>query len=192
MKFSKGESLALLTTFRIGGTARFFCSVANKGELQEAVDFARENKLPVFILGGGSNILVSDAGFDGLVIKIEIMGIEEADAPVDEHKSTYTDRASDKGGHDHGAKDAVFVRAGAGENWDDLVAWTVERGFGGLENLSFIPGTVGAAPVQNVGAYGIEAGDMIESVEAFDFKLNAIIRARRHNTMFVGHRHGHE
>ena len=78
MKIIKGKTLADLTTFRIGGESAFFCSVTGKEELKEAVNFAQEKKLQIFILGGGSNILVKDAGFDGLVIKIEVKGIEES------------------------------------------------------------------------------------------------------------------
>jgi UDP-N-acetylmuramate dehydrogenase len=147
MKIIEGKSLAPFTTFRIGGDARFFCAVENKEDLQKAINFAKEKSLPIFIFGGGSNILVSDKGFDGLVVKIDIKGIEKL-----ENDS---------------------VRAGAGENWDDFVGWAVSNGYGGLENLSLIPGTVGAAPVQNIGAYGVEVGNLIESVEVFDVKENA-------------------
>ena len=156
MKITEGKSLADLTTFRIGGQAEFFCEAKNKEDLQEAVDFAKEKKLPVFILGGGSNILISDKGFDGLVIRIGIKGIEELVPPRKAH------RADDQ--------NDVLIRVGAGENWDDFVGWSVEKGYGSLENLSLIPGLVGGAPAQNIGAYGVEVGDLIESVEAFDMK----------------------
>jgi len=146
MEIIKGKPLADFTTFRIGGNARFFCTIEKKEDLPEAVVFAREKSLPIFILGGGSNILISDKGFDGLVVKMGIVEVEEIKAGL--------------------------VRAGAGENWDDFVAWTVDKGYGGLENLSLIPGTVGAAPVQNIGAYGVEVGDLIDSVEVFDAKEN--------------------
>ncbi|MEK7574989.1 MAG: UDP-N-acetylmuramate dehydrogenase, partial [Patescibacteria group bacterium] len=113
----------------------------------EALGFAREAKLPFFILGGGSNLLVSDDGFSGVVIKNEIRGISFAESPQ-----------------------GVRVTAGAGEDWDTFVAEMLRRGLYGLENLSGIPGTVGAAPVQNIGAYGAEARDSIVSVEALDAK----------------------
>ena len=99
-------------------------------------------ELPVLVLGGGSNILFTQ-DFDGMVVKPELLGIE------------LTDRQSDR----------ITVAAGAGVVWDDLVVWCVDRGWGGLENLSHIPGTVGAAPVQNIGAYGAEVGDAIDRVE---------------------------
>ena len=145
--------LAPYTTFQIGGPARLFCPVSSKVELVEAVNFAKSNSLPIFVLGKGSNLLVSDAGFPGLVIKNEIMGIEF-------HKKSDSENA---GGE-------FFVTAGAGETWDDLVDETVRRGLHGIENLSAIPGTVGAAPVQNIGAYGSEIADTLVSVQALDTK----------------------
>jgi len=171
MKIIEGKNLADFTTFRIGGDARFFCAIENKNDLQEAVDFAKEKSLPIFILGGGSNILVSDKGFDGLVVKMDIKGIEEKESlSVTPAEAGVLELSQDS--RFRGNDNTMFVRAGAGENWDDFVAWTVAKGYGGLENLSLIPGTVGAAPVQNIGAYGVEVGDLIESVEVFDIKEN--------------------
>jgi UDP-N-acetylmuramate dehydrogenase len=138
--------LKYLTTFKIGGLARFFAVVTTMDELHEAVTYATTRSLPLFVLGGGSNILISDEGFEGLVIKLEIKGIEKND--VDESM--------------------VEVVAGAGENWDELVAFTVAEELYGLENLSLIPGNVGAAPVQNIGAYGVEVKDMVSWVETYD------------------------
>lgn len=136
-----------MTTFRIGGPARYFCIIRNEDELIEAIGYSKKNKIPFFVLGGGSNILVADKGFDGLVIKNEIKGIkyEEND-------------------------NVIKVNVGAGENWDNFVSDTVDRGYYGLENLSLIPGTVGASPVQNIGAYGSEVKDTIESVYVLDVK----------------------
>ncbi len=145
MTIQEQIQLAEYTTFKIGGPARFFCQVSDEDGLVEAVMFAHDKNLRVFILGGGSNILISDKGFDGLVIKMEIGGIKyEAGNTI--------------------------VSVGAGEQWDTLVEQTVERGLYGLENLSAIPGTVGAAPVQNIGAYGSEASKVITNVRAFDTK----------------------
>lgn len=143
MKIEKNKNLKEFTTFRIGGPAQFFCSVKNEDELAEAVTFAHVNKLSIFVLGGGSNILMSDEGFQGLVIKMEIMG------------ATF-----------NGEKVTVH----AGENWDAFVGLTLEKDLNGLENLSLIPGTVGAAPVQNIGAYGTEVKDTIDTVRVFDTK----------------------
>ncbi len=135
--------LASLTTMRVGGNARFFVRVKNTDELSEAILFAREKSLPIFILGGGSNTLVSENGFLGLVIKIEIKGI---------------------------AYDGNHVTASAGEIWDDVVQNIVSRDLWGVENLSLVPGTVGGAVAQNIGAYGVEASETIFSVEAFDME----------------------
>jgi UDP-N-acetylmuramate dehydrogenase len=131
-----GPNLNNLTTFRIGGKARFFCAVNSIEDIEKALDYASNNNLKIFILGGGSNILFSDQGFDGLVIKMEMKGVNIED--VDSEKT--------------------FVEAYAGEVWDDFVNFVVDKGLYGLENLSYIPGTVGASPVQNIGAYGSEEG----------------------------------
>jgi UDP-N-acetylmuramate dehydrogenase len=189
MNILEGKPLADFTTFRIGGDARFFCSIENREDLPVAVDFAREKSLPIFILGGGSNILVSDKGFDGLVVKIDIKGIkvESPESKVESQEGEASDTSfgellDEPSGRVLGmgnrgivrrmnVSDAeTYLRASAGENWDDFVAWIVGKGYGGLENLSLIPGTVGAAPVQNIGAYGVEVGNLIESVEVFDVK----------------------
>lgn len=140
-------SLRELTTMKVGGDARFFISVRTEGEVKEAVRIAKENELPIFVLGGGSNVIISDEGFSGLVIKIEIPGVNFSS------ENNYE-----------------LVRVGAGENWDELVQLTVERNLHGLENLSLIPGTVGAAPVQNIGAYGVEIKDTLVSVKVFDIE----------------------
>jgi len=150
MKILENELLAPYTTFKIGGRARFFCVVQTVLELAEATAFASQKNIPFFIVGGGSNLLVSDKGFQGLIIKMEIRGVSFGTSSQ-ENETT-----------------SVLVTVGAGENWDRLVAETVEKGLWGLENLSLIPGTVGASPVQNIGAYGVEVGDCIESVTVFD------------------------
>jgi UDP-N-acetylmuramate dehydrogenase len=149
-----GLSLNNLTTFRIGGKARFFCTINNINDVKEGIDFAKNNNLDIFILGGGSNILVSDQGFDGLVMKMEIKGIELN--IIDEQE--------------------VIVKAYAGENWDDLVKYTVDKNLRGLENLSYIPGTVGASPIQNIGAYGSEVKDSIDFVEVYDIENDKILK----------------
>lgn len=146
LTFKTNVSLADFTTLHIGGPARYFVRAKTPQELADAFSCAREKGLPVFILGGGSNILVSDEGFDGIVVKIEIGGllfVEKGD-------------------------DAVEAVVGAGEDWNHLVALSVRHGLYGLENLSGIPGTVGAAPIQNIGAYGREVKDSIVSVDVFD------------------------
>lgn len=139
--------LAQFTTMRVGGSARFFVRVQNGEELSFAVRFACEKGLPLFVLGGGSNTLVSEAGFPGLVIKIECKGIHY---------------------------DGNRVTVGAGEVWDDVVRDIVAHDLWGIENLSLILGTVGGAAVQNIGAYGVEVRDSIFSVDAFDIGTNEV------------------
>jgi UDP-N-acetylmuramate dehydrogenase len=148
----KNVSLKEYTTFRIGGPADFFSIVTNEDELIEALNFSKKNKIPFFVLGGGSNLLVADAGYRGIVIKMEMKGV------------TYEENGND-----------VKVTAYAGEDWDKFVDETVEKGLYGLENLSYIPGTVGASPVQNVGAYGSEAKDTIDSVYVLDVKKDEYV-----------------
>src|SRR3989344_8622262 len=129
------------TTFRIGGPAKFFVEVRNLEELEEAFAFAKQEAVEVFILGGGSNILVSDAGFDGIVIHPKFLGFEI------------------KGENVHIA---------SGENWDEVVKRCVDAELWGIENLSFVPGDSGGFVMQNVGAYGQQASDVIQSVTLYD------------------------
>ncbi len=153
MKIQENVPIAPYTTFRIGGPARFFCTVSSEDELVEAVRFAKEKSLRFIVLGGGSNVLFSDQGFSGLIIKNEIMG------------KTFTD---------DGTLYSV-IDANAGEDWEEFVAETVEKDLFGIENLSSIPGKVGAAPVQNIGAYGAEVGNVIESLRVLDTKTMKFI-----------------
>ncbi|MDQ3179434.1 MAG: FAD-binding protein, partial [Acidobacteriota bacterium] len=137
--------LAEFTTFKIGGKARFFVRAVSETEIIEALEFAEQNSLEVFILGGGSNILIADEGFNGLVLHITLKGILY-EAQV---KGTAA------------RKNLVFVTAKAGEDWDEFVALCVEKNLAGIECLSGIPGFVGGTPVQNVGAYGQEVSETI-------------------------------
>ncbi|HEX6278439.1 MAG TPA: UDP-N-acetylmuramate dehydrogenase [Pyrinomonadaceae bacterium] len=152
MEIEQNIPLAPFTTLGVGGPARWFVLVSNEAELIEALEWAERAGEKAFVLGGGSNILVSDAGFDGFVIKIEIAGVEfEAE------------------------DGSVLITAGAGEDWDRLVKTCVLRGLAGIECLSGIPGTVGGTPVQNVGAYGQEVSETIVSVRCFDrFQRNVV------------------
>ena len=151
MRIEEHISLAPLTTFRIGGAARFFVHAVSVQELQEALVFAHEKNLPVFIFGSGSNVLVPDEGFDGLVIKIELRGIELR------HEQEKT-----------------LLIAEAGELWDDVVARAVAENLWGIENLSGIPGTVGGAIVQNIGAYGAAVSEHLLWVEVYDSGSGAV------------------
>ena len=154
MQVQENIPLAPLTTFRIGGPARFFVEAASIADIQGAVAFARQRDLPLFVLGGGSNLVVADSGWPGLVLKIAIKGIDQHTGHNDEGK--------------------VLFDAGAGEVWDAFVSRAVLAHCAGVECLSGIPGSVGATPVQNVGAYGQEVAQTIDSVNVFDLKDNQV------------------
>jgi len=136
--------LSDFTSLHVGGPARNFVEVATEAEIIAALEAAGDS--PVLIIGGGTNMLISDAGFEGTVIRISNSQVNEE---ID-------------------ACSGATLTIGAGENWDEFVASTVERGFAGLETLSGIPGTVGAAPIQNIGAYGHEVGEFITRVRTYD------------------------
>lgn len=143
--------LAPLTTIKIGGPARYFAEARTMAEIGEAVAFANSRKLALFVLGGGSNLVISDAGWPGLVLRIAINGIDERNE-----------------------QEKMLFEVGAGEEWDKFIAKAVARNCAGVECLSGIPGSVGGTPVQNVGAYGQEVSETIESVLAFDLRDNQI------------------
>ena len=148
--------LAPHTTFSIGGPARFFIRAHSRQDVDAALDFAKENQIPVFILGGGSNVLISDKGFAGLVIRIDMRGVSIKD------DGTY-----------------FAVTAQAGESWDGLVDMAVGQELWGIENLSGIPGTVGGAVVQNIGAYGSALSQTLISAEVFDTRSNTALTLSR-------------
>ncbi len=138
-------ALAPLTTLKVGGPARYFVEASTTEEVQEAVAFSKSRNLPLFILGGGSNLVVADSGWPGLVLKVAISGIK----------------------HTH-EREKILLDVGAGEEWDKFVATMVGRNLAGVECLSGIPGSVGGTPVQNVGAYGQEVSQTIESLEVLN------------------------
>lgn len=137
--------LAPLTTLGVGGAARWFVRAQSAAEIASAQQWAAGHGVPLVVLGGGSNLVVADRGVDALVVQMAIAGL------------SFEEEAA-----------GTLVRAGAGESWDGLVRAAVERGLGGLEYLSGIPGTVGGTPVQNVGAYGQDVARTIVCVEVFD------------------------
>jgi UDP-N-acetylmuramate dehydrogenase len=148
MLIEENKPLAPLTTLGIGGPARWFVEATSEGDIVEASGWARDRGLALFVLGGGSNLLVSDAGFNGLVLRVGLRGIAVAEA------------AQDSG--------ARIYRAAAGEDWGAFVERAVQGNCAGIECLAGIPGTVGGTPVQNVGAYGQEVASAIDRVRAFD------------------------
>lgn len=145
-------SLAFHTTMRTGGPARFFVSVETEDSLREAFVWAEREGVSTWVLGGGSNTLAPDEGFSGLVIRMAIKGI------------------SCEG------EDGTTLVAGAGEVWDDIVATSVLHGLWGVENLSLVPGSMGGAIVQNIGAYGVEIREVVSWVEVFDTEEKKIKR----------------
>lgn len=156
MTIQENIPLAPLTTLKVGGTAQYFAQAKREDEVREATEFAKTRQLPLFVLGGGSNLIVADSGWPGLVLKIAIGGISTPDT-----------KAS--------AGASVLFSVGAGVDWDDFVAQAVAQNCAGVECLSGIPGSVGGTPVQNVGAYGQEVGESVESVRAFDLKEDRIV-----------------
>lgn len=151
MEIQQHVSFKQNSTFKTGGFARLFCVVRTREELTEALLFAEKEKTPFYVLGGGSNILVSEKGFDGLIIKIATQGIVFEDVDTN----------------------SILMKVEAGVLWDECVNVAVEHSLYGLENLSLIPGTVGAAPIQNIGAYGVEVGDVVHSVEVFNIETKS-------------------
>ena len=143
MEIKSNFNLAELTTFHIGGLADFYCVAQNPEDLKVAAEFAQNKNLPILILAGGSNMLVADSGFRGLVINIDIKGIEV---------------------------NSSEFKVGSGEIWDEVVALAVLKDLWGIENLSNIPGKTGAIPIQNVGAYGQDASQVIKCVEVYDLE----------------------
>ena len=152
VKPREGEGLASHCTLGVGGPARFFVDAPDEATAIEAVQWARARGVALFVLGGGSNLVVADDGVDGLVLRMSLRGLSERT----------------NGG-------AVELTAAAGEPWDGLVAHAVARGWAGLECLSGIPGLVGATPIQNVGAYGQEVSDTITAVRAHDRRLGRTV-----------------
>lgn len=150
MNLLENIPLAPLTTIKIGGPARYFVEAKTIDEVQEAVAFVRSRALPLFVLGGGSNLIVADSGWPGLVLKVSLQGIDQQAAHDDDGN--------------------VLFDAGAGESWDRFVSHAVMAHCAGVECLSGIPGSVGGTPVQNVGAYGQEVSETIAAVQVLDLQ----------------------
>lgn len=151
IKLEEKKDLTPYNTLKLSALADYFLVITAADQIKEAIDFSLEKKLPIFVLGGGSNILISqDLRF--LVLKNELKGIEVL-------KET---------------RDSIYLKAASGEIWSALVYYAVSRNWGGIENLFYVPGSVGAAPVQNIGAYGVELKDVFESLQAMDLQTGEI------------------
>jgi UDP-N-acetylmuramate dehydrogenase len=155
-----------LTSLRVGGPAKKFVEVATESEIIAAIESAGDS--PILIMGDGTNMLVSDQGFEGVVIRISNHALA---AEVD-------------------ACSGATLTIGAGENWDEFVATTIERGFAGLETLSGIPGSVGAAPIQNIGAYGHEVSEFITRVRTYD-RENKLVKTFTNQECEFEYRNSH-
>jgi len=154
--------LAPHCTMGVGGPARFFVEVQDEAAVLAALEWARGRGVPLYVLGGGSNLVVGDEGIEALVVKIALRGVDT-----------------------HETDGAVELTAAAGEPWDVLVARTVERGWAGLESLSGIPGLVGATPMQNVGAYGQEVSETVTVVRALDTSTGSIVSFKNRECRFT-------
>lgn len=152
-----------LTTMRLGGPTQFFAEAHTPQEVQALYQNALSKQVPVFIIGGGSNLVAHDEGYHGLIIRIKIPGF---DIIADDLNTT-------------------TIKVGAGENWDDVVKRTVDMRLTGIEAMSMIPGTVGAAPVQNVGAYGQEIAGVMVSLEAYDTTTNTFVTLQNADCEFA-------
>ncbi len=161
MQIETGVSLRPYNTFGLPALAHTLVRVGSEADVRAVVDHPQLGRAPKFILGGGSNIVLT-RDVQALVLKVEIAGrrlVEER-------------------------SDAFLVEVGAGERWHDIVAWTLEQGWPGLENLALIPGTVGAAPVQNIGAYGVELQERFESLTAVDLMTGRTVTLTREMCRF--------
>jgi UDP-N-acetylmuramate dehydrogenase len=150
--------LSAWTTLGVGGPARYFLNAASEQDVVDSLDYAKRRNIPVFVLGGGSNLLVADRGFDGLVLRIGLKGV---------------------------AWEGPQLRVAAGEDWDEVAAVCVDRGLGGVECLSGIPGLAGGTPVQNVGAYGQEIADVLVRVRALDRQTESAVELSRQDCGFA-------
>ena len=165
MKIRENIPISELTTMRLGGNARYVIEVESPKDVVDAFAFAEEKNLPTFALGSGANTIGHDEGFDGVIILDRIKGMEVPDE----------------------SEDGVLVRACGGEVWDDFVAFCCEREYSGIEAMSGIPGLVGSAPVQNIGAYGQDISQVIDHVEAYDTKTKEMVILGR-DEMKMGYR----
>ncbi|MDH5538152.1 MAG: FAD-binding protein, partial [Rhizobacter sp.] len=155
MRVETGVSLKPYNSFGLPAVAHTLVRVHSDAEVRQVVDDPTLGRAPKFVLGGGSNIVLT-RDMPQLVVKVEVRGMRLVDA----------------------GDDAWIVEAGAGENWHDFVAWTLAQGCPGLENLALIPGTVGAAPVQNIGAYGLELRERFESLDIVDLVTGRSVTLR--------------
>ncbi|MFZ2989598.1 UDP-N-acetylmuramate dehydrogenase [Ideonella sp.] len=161
MQIDTGVSLKPYNTFGLPAVAGQLVRIVSDADVRAILDHPQLGRAPKFVLGGGSNVILT-RDMPELVLKIEVKGLQKVAETAD----------------------AVIVEAGAGESWHDLVAWTLDQGWPGLENMALIPGTVGAAPVQNIGAYGMELQDRFESLDTVDLVTGRTVTMRADQCQF--------
>jgi UDP-N-acetylmuramate dehydrogenase len=157
----KNRSLKPYHSFASAEKTEYFTTIQHKEEIIDIVQWANEHQLPLLVIGAGSNVLFTK-DFEGIVAKMEIMGIKKLEENASE----------------------VLLEVGAGENWHHFVSYCVQKGWGGIENLSLIPGTVGASPIQNIGAYGAEVQECIQYIEAYDTHDKAWVKLHNKDCAF--------
>lgn len=162
MDIQQQVTLRAHSTMRLGGNAAYLYEISETSEIPQLVNWAEEKKLPVIMIGDGSNIVWRDEGFPGLVLVNKIKGIQ----------------------HHEANNDTVMISANGGENWDKFVGQTVDMGLSGLELLSLIPGTAGAAPIQNIGAYGCQLSDVLTTIDAYDVQNSEFVTLEADNCEF--------
>jgi len=161
MEINKNASLKALNTFGVNANAKYLSYIQNLQDIEALFEWKTKNDLPNLILGGGSNLLFKN-DYEGLVAKVDLLGKDIANED----------------------DEAVYVSAAGGENWHDFVMWTIEQGFAGLENLSLIPGCVGAAPIQNIGAYGVELSSTFHSLQTVNLENGDIQEFSKEHCQF--------
>lgn len=164
MRINENILISSLTTMRLGGPARYVIEVETPAEVPNAYDFAVNNHLPTFVIGYGANVLGHDDGYNGVIIINRMQGIKEEETP-----------------------DGTKLTVMGGEYWDNVVAYACQKGLTGIEALSKIPGLAGAAPVQNIGAYGQEIASTLESIEVYD-TASRTFRTLSHDDLHFSYR----
>ena len=175
MKIEKDVLISTLTTMRLGGPAKYVIKVESIDDIPAAFEFAAEHQLKTFILGGGANTIGHDEGFNGAIIINCIKGIEQTNSKLGQAPLSVSEEKE---------SDCRSLHIMGGEVWDDVVAYTCERNLTGIEALSKIPGLAAAAPVQNIGAYGQEVADTLESIEVYDTTDNTFKTLTKNDLKF--------
>lgn len=182
LKIQENLPIANLTTMRLGGNVRYVVTVNSSMEIPQVLEFARQRNLPYWVMGSGANTIGRDGGFHGVIILNQIKGIYIGST------SKLTPLRDLDEGFSRYLPDEIIIQAMAGEIWDDVVELACNLGYSGIEAMSKIPSTVGAAPVQNIGAYGQDMAAVIQQVEALDTKTGQFVKLKK-DEMKLGYRH---